>query len=113
MSELPAWWWLAPVGASAALAASVLLNRWMMAAPDGDADMRAVAGRVREGSFAYLRRQYQVVSIALAGRIRLPGDSSLAAAVTKERFASPYPRSASITCGSPINTTAASTASPM
>ena len=58
------WWLLAPVGAMCALAAAFVFYRQMLAASPGDERMREIAGYVREGAFAYLKRQYVVVALA-------------------------------------------------
>ena len=74
MIEIPLWWWLAPVGALTALAAALLFFRQMLAASPGDDRMREIAGHVRVGAFAYLRRQnglVAVVFVALAGLLAL------------------------------------------
>ena len=66
---IPASWWLAPASAVAALAMAFFFYRWMMSQPAGNETMVQIAGYVREGAHAYLRRQYAVVGkifIALA-----------------------------------------------
>jgi K(+)-stimulated pyrophosphate-energized sodium pump len=66
---IPASWWLAPLSSIAALAVAFFFYRWMMAQPPGNEAMVRIAGYVREGAHAYLRRQYAVVGkifIALA-----------------------------------------------
>ncbi|QDV35462.1 sodium-translocating pyrophosphatase [Tautonia plasticadhaerens] len=64
MIYIPFWWWLAPIGAIAALAAAYMFYRQLLAASPGDERMREIAGYVREGAFAYLKRQYVVVALA-------------------------------------------------
>ncbi|RUL83104.1 sodium-translocating pyrophosphatase [Tautonia sociabilis] len=64
MISIPIWWWLAPIGAIAALTSAYLFYRQLLAASPGDERMREIAGYVREGAFAYLRRQYVVVALA-------------------------------------------------
>jgi len=61
---IPFWWYIAPIGAVAALVAAFVFFRQMVAASPGDERMREIAGYVREGAFAYLRRQYAVVALA-------------------------------------------------
>ena len=66
MIEIPLWWWLAPVAALAALAAAYLFFRQMLAASPGDEHMQEIAGHVRVGAFAYLRRQNGLVAVVFA-----------------------------------------------
>ncbi len=55
--------WLAPAGAVLALVFAYLFYRQILAAGEGDDEMKRVAGYVREGAFAYLWAQYRVVGI--------------------------------------------------
>jgi K(+)-stimulated pyrophosphate-energized sodium pump len=55
--------WIAPVGAILALVFAWLFYKEIMAASPGDERMQEIAGYVREGAFAYLKRQYVVVTI--------------------------------------------------
>jgi H(+)-translocating pyrophosphatase len=63
MLELPYWWWLAPLTSGLALYFAWLFYRQIVAAAPGDESMQRVAAHVREGAFAYLKRQYAVVAI--------------------------------------------------
>ncbi len=54
-------WWLAPVSSVLAIVFAYYFYKKMMAAPAGNAKMVEIAMAVREGAFAYLRRQYSVV----------------------------------------------------
>jgi K(+)-stimulated pyrophosphate-energized sodium pump len=54
---------LAPAGAILALVFAFLFYKEIKAASPGDAEMQRIAGYVREGAFAYLKRQYYVVGI--------------------------------------------------
>ncbi len=65
-SNIGAIWWIAPISSVVALAMAWVLFRMMRAAPDGNDRMREIAQYVREGAFAYLRRQYRVVGIVFA-----------------------------------------------
>lgn len=55
--------WLAPIGAILALVFAYLFYQQIMKASPGDAKMQEIAGYVREGAFAYLKRQYGVVAV--------------------------------------------------
>src|SRR5688572_15940712 len=57
------WWWMSPAGSILALVFAFLFYRQIMAANPGDERMQEIAGYVREGAFAYLKRQYFVVGI--------------------------------------------------
>ena len=61
--SLPPWWFLAPAASVVALVAAFLLYKSIMRESDGTDLMREIAGHVREGAYAYLRRQYVVVAI--------------------------------------------------
>ena len=53
---MPFLWWIAPVGAVAALVFARRFYLEVVAASPGDERMQEIAGYVREGAFAYLRR---------------------------------------------------------
>ncbi len=65
-SSVDAVWWIAPISSVVALAMAWVLFRMMRAAPAGNDRMQEIAQYVREGAFAYLRRQYRVVGIVFA-----------------------------------------------
>ncbi len=65
-SGVDAVWWIAPISSVVALAMAWVLFRMMRAAPAGNDRMQEIAQYVREGAFAYLRRQYRVVGIVFA-----------------------------------------------
>ena len=61
--SLPAAYWLAPLGAIVALLMAVLFYKSVMSHSEGDESMVRIAQAVRDGAYAYLRRQYKVVAI--------------------------------------------------
>ncbi len=61
--DIPAIWWIAPVGAVVALIFALIFYLQVRAADPGDAKMQEIAGHVTAGAFAYLKRQYKVVAI--------------------------------------------------
>jgi len=65
-APLPMIWWVGPVGALLALLFAWLFYKAVMRADEGDPDMQEIAAYVREGAYAYLRRQYKVVAIFFA-----------------------------------------------
>ncbi len=62
-SAFPIQWFLAPLGSLVALYFAWYFYRSMLKAPPGNEKMQEIAGHVREGAQAYLRRQYKVVAI--------------------------------------------------
>jgi K(+)-stimulated pyrophosphate-energized sodium pump len=62
-SAIPPIWWLAPIAAVLSLVAAWFIFKRMIKAPEGNERMREIAAAVREGAFAYLKRQYKVVSL--------------------------------------------------
>ena len=56
-------WWLAPVSALIALTTAFLFFRKLIASSEGNEKMIEIAGYVKEGAMAYLKRQYKVVAI--------------------------------------------------
>lgn len=60
---IPLWWWAAPVAGVLALVTAFLFYKSIVAANAGNARMQEIAGYVREGAYAYLRRQYVVVGL--------------------------------------------------
>ena len=57
-------WWIAPIAAVLALIFAFYFYKKMMSAHEGSEKMIEIARHVREGAYAYLLRQYGVVSIA-------------------------------------------------
>ncbi|HOD00827.1 MAG TPA: sodium/proton-translocating pyrophosphatase, partial [Myxococcota bacterium] len=66
-------WWVAPISSLIALVMAFVLFRMMRKSPEGNERMREIAQYVREGAFAYLRRQYKVVTIVFAVMVVLLG----------------------------------------
>ena len=62
--SIPLVWWIAPISSLLALGFAVYFYKKVMAAPEGTEKMIEIARYVREGAYAYLFRQYGVVSIA-------------------------------------------------
>jgi K(+)-stimulated pyrophosphate-energized sodium pump len=56
-------WWIAPIASALALVLAVYLYGKMTSASEGTDRMKEIAGYVRDGAMAYLRRQYFVVAI--------------------------------------------------
>ncbi|MBN2590355.1 MAG: sodium-translocating pyrophosphatase [Sedimentisphaerales bacterium] len=56
-------WWIAPIGSLCALGFAIYFYKKMMEAPEGTPKMIEIAKHVREGAYAYLYRQYSVVTI--------------------------------------------------
>ena len=61
--SIPVVWWIAPAGALLALIFALYFYKKVMAAPEGTDKMIEIARHVREGAYAYLFRQYGVVSL--------------------------------------------------
>jgi len=55
-------WWVAPISAIASLVFAWVFYKKMMEAPEGTEKMIEIAGHVRQGAYAYLFRQYKVVT---------------------------------------------------
>jgi len=56
-------WWIAPISALMALGFAFYFYKKMMEAPEGTEKMIEIARHVREGAYAYLFRQYSVVTL--------------------------------------------------
>jgi K(+)-stimulated pyrophosphate-energized sodium pump len=61
--SIPIVWYIAPVGSLLALVFAYYFYKRMMSAPEGTEKMIEIARHVREGAYAYLFRQYGVVSL--------------------------------------------------
>ncbi|NIA06651.1 MAG: sodium-translocating pyrophosphatase, partial [Actinobacteria bacterium] len=65
-TSIPLLWWLVvPTGSVLALVFAYIFYRQIMNASPGDEQMQQIARYVREGAYAYLKRQYKVVFIFL------------------------------------------------
>ncbi|MDD5457812.1 MAG: sodium-translocating pyrophosphatase [Phycisphaerae bacterium] len=60
---IPPTWWIAPGSALLALIFAIYFYKKVMAAPAGSDKMIEIANYVRDGAYAYLYRQYAVVSL--------------------------------------------------
>ena len=63
---IPALWWIAPISSIIALIFAVVFYKKMMSAPEGNDKMIEIAQHVREGAYAYLFKQYKVVTWVFA-----------------------------------------------
>jgi K(+)-stimulated pyrophosphate-energized sodium pump len=63
MAGTPWSWWIAPIAAILALGFAYYFYKKVMAAPEGNEKMISIAHHVREGAYAYLFRQYSVVTL--------------------------------------------------
>ncbi|MBN1943234.1 MAG: sodium-translocating pyrophosphatase [Phycisphaerae bacterium] len=59
----PLLWWIAPIGSVLALIFAWIFFKQVKAADPGDENMQRIAGYVRRGAYAYLKRQYMVVAV--------------------------------------------------
>ena len=62
-TAIPAIWYIAPASSILALIFAVYFYKKMMSAPEGNEKMIEIATHVREGAYAYLMRQYKVVTM--------------------------------------------------
>ena len=67
MELIPILWYLAPLGATLALAFALVFFYQVKAQNPGTPRMIEIAGYVREGAFAYLKQQYKGVTIFFIG----------------------------------------------
>ncbi len=63
MSIIPQIWWIAPVSALVGLFIARLFFKKLMSASEGNDRMIEIAGYVKEGAMAYLKKQYRVITI--------------------------------------------------
>jgi len=60
---IPWIWWIAPISSFIALAGAWVMYKQVRDASPGDEKMIEIAGYVRDGAMAYLKRQYKVVAV--------------------------------------------------
>ncbi len=65
---------LTVVAAIIGLVAAVGLSVWISKADEGNERMREIAGFIREGAMAFLKREYRIMAIVIIV-IALPSDS--------------------------------------
>ncbi len=63
---IPWIWYLAPIASVVALVFAWIFYKQVAASNPGDERMQEIAGYVRDGAYAYLRRQYKVVAVFFA-----------------------------------------------
>ncbi|NQT01341.1 MAG: sodium/proton-translocating pyrophosphatase, partial [Planctomycetes bacterium] len=63
LAGTPLSWWIAPVSSILALGFAWYFYKKVMEAPEGTEKMISIANHVREGAYAYLFRQYSIVSL--------------------------------------------------
>ncbi|MBT3201499.1 MAG: sodium-translocating pyrophosphatase [Phycisphaerales bacterium] len=63
LSDIPMFWYIAPIGAIVALCFAVKFYKEVKGADPGDERMIEIAGHVTAGAMAYLKRQYKVVAV--------------------------------------------------
>jgi K(+)-stimulated pyrophosphate-energized sodium pump len=73
MGEIHNAFWLAPVGAVAALIMARVFTASVMKRSPGDAEQVRIATAVREGAMAYLKRQYRVVAMVFVVLLAMLG----------------------------------------
>ncbi len=73
LSAVPQAFWLAPIGAIAALIMARVFTASVMKRSPGDAEQVRIAQAVRDGAMAYLKRQYRVVAIVFVALLVLLG----------------------------------------
>ena len=62
-------WYLAPVGAVLALVMALVFYKGLMANSEGDSEMIRISEAVRQGAYAYLGRQRNVVALVFVALI--------------------------------------------
>ena len=70
-ASLPSAFYLAPLGAVLALVFAVIFYKGFMAQSEGDDEMVRIAQAVRDGAYAYLGKQRNVVTIVFVGLLAL------------------------------------------
>ena len=67
LEHLPTIWWIAPISSVLALIFAFIFYKGMIKADEGNELMREIANSVKEGAYAYLWRQYRVVTYVFIG----------------------------------------------
>lgn len=73
IGSIPPAFFLAPIGALAALVMARIFTASVMKRPAGDEEQVRIATAVREGAMAYLKRQYRVVAFVFVGLLAMLG----------------------------------------
>tara|TARA_B100000586_G_scaffold3206_1_gene2179 strand:+ start:4184 stop:6493 length:2310 start_codon:yes stop_codon:yes gene_type:complete len=63
INTIPKLWFIAPISATLGLVIAYIFFQRLIAAPEGNKKMIEIAGYVKEGAMAYLKRQYRVIAI--------------------------------------------------
>ena len=66
ISIIPQIWWIAPISALLGLFIARVFFKKLMLASEGNDRMIEIAGYVKEGAMAYLKKQYRVIAIVFA-----------------------------------------------
>lgn len=66
IQSMPFIWWIAPLSALIALGVAYRLFKKLLATSEGTPKMIEIAGYVKEGAMAYLKRQYKAVTVVFA-----------------------------------------------
>ncbi|MCP4049106.1 MAG: sodium-translocating pyrophosphatase [bacterium] len=56
-------WWLAPISALTALGFALVLYKYLITLSEGTDRMKEIAGYIKDGAMAYLRRQYTTITV--------------------------------------------------
>ena len=63
--SIPIIWYLAPISSILSLIVAYFLSKKLLSADEGTDRMIEIAGYVKDGAMAYLKRQYKVVAIVV------------------------------------------------
>ncbi|MBX3363883.1 MAG: sodium-translocating pyrophosphatase [Phycisphaeraceae bacterium] len=73
VADFPLVYWLAPIGAIAALVMAKAFTGSVLKRGEGDEEQIRIAAAVRDGAMAYLKRQYRIVTIVFVVLVALLG----------------------------------------